>query len=90
MVLSAAEGLTIRYTLDGSEPTEDSFLYVEPLILTDPSSSENVYSAREDITSLDRNYQAPEEPVDKAAVVRAAAFDGGRKPQQYRDLYLFC
>ena len=76
VVLSAAEGLTIRYTLDGSEPTEDSFLYVEPLVLTDPSSSENVYSAREDITSLDRKYQAPEGPVDKAAVVRAAAFDG--------------
>ena len=75
VVLAAAEGLTIRYTLDGSEPALDSPLYEEPLVLTDPSSSPNVYSAREDITTNDRNYQAPNASVDKAAVVRAAAFD---------------
>ena len=80
VVLSVPEGTSVYYTLDGSEPTEDSFLYTEPLVLTDPSPSENVYSAREDITSKDQNYQAPDEPVDKAAVVRAAAFseNGGR------------
>lgn len=73
--LSARDGLAIRYTLDGSEPTEDSLLYTEPLVLTDPSSQDNLYSAREDITSPDRNYEAPEEPVDKAVIVRAAAYD---------------
>ena len=75
VTLSAADGLSIRYTLDGSEPTADSMLYTKPLILTDPSSSPNVWSAREDITSEDRNYQVPGEPVDKAVIVRAAAFD---------------
>ena len=75
VALSAPEGLTIRYTLDGSEPTAGSPVYEDPLVLTDPSPSENVYSAREDITSQDRNYQVPKEPVDKAAVVRAASFD---------------
>lgn len=30
---SAAEGATIRYTTDGQPPTEDSFLYEEPLII---------------------------------------------------------
>ena len=75
VVLSSADGLVIRYTLDGSEPTADSPLYEEPLVLSDPSASENIYSSREDITSPDRNYQAPQDTVDKAAIVRAAAFD---------------
>ena len=76
VTLTAAEGLSIRYTLDGSEPTEDSPLYTEPLILTDPSSSSNVWSALENITTSDRNYKIPDTPVDKAAAVSAAAFDG--------------
>ena len=80
VALAAPEGTAVYYTLDGSEPSRASLLYTEPLVLTDPSPSENVYSAREDITSKDRNYLAPDEPVDKAAVVRAAAFseNGGR------------
>ena len=45
VALSAPEGLTIRYTLDGSEPTAGSPVYEDPLVLTDPSPSENVYSA---------------------------------------------
>ena len=75
VVLSASSGLTIRYTLDGSEPKKDSAVYTGPLTLTDPSSSPNVYSAREDIASADQFYEVPDEPVDKAVVVRAAAFD---------------
>ncbi|MCI9681654.1 MAG: hypothetical protein HFI26_09735 [Lachnospiraceae bacterium] len=73
--IQASEGLSVYYTLDGSEPGPDSLLYTEPLILSDPSLRNNVYSAREDITSELTNYTAPKTPVDKAVVLRAAAYD---------------
>ena len=74
--IQASEGLSVYYTLDGSEPGPDSLLYTEPLFLSDPSLRNNVYSAREDITSELTNYTAPKTPVDKAVVLRAAAYDG--------------
>lgn len=63
---------TVYYTLDGSIPTEDSSLYTEPITITDPSDQPNVYSARDDI---DVDNYVPEEPVDKAVVIRAIAVD---------------
>jgi len=73
--LTAPEEFSIYYTLDGSEPSMDSFLYTEPLTLSDPSSRENVYAARDDIAAISTQYAVPKEPVDKAVIVRAAAFD---------------
>lgn len=73
--LEAPEGLFIYYTLDGSEPNTDSLLYTEPLVLSDPSAQSNVYSTREDITTESTDYTAPKSPVDKAVVLRAAAYD---------------
>lgn len=73
--ISCPEGLTVHYTLDGSDPTEASPVYTEALTLTDPSASENVYASRTDITTRSA-YAAPESPVDKAVILRAAAFDG--------------
>lgn len=83
--ISAADDGKIYYTLDGSEPTSDSFLYEEPLLIEDVTGNENVYSARTDISAgflatTDR-YAVPDEPVDKAVIVRAAVFskDGEQK-----------
>lgn len=73
--LQAAHEQSIYYTLDGSEPTPDSPLYTEPLTLADPSSQSNVYSDREDITTELTGYAAPEGPVDKGIVLRAATYD---------------
>ena len=73
--LLAPKGLSIRYTLDGTAPTEDSLLYTDPLLLSDPSLLDNVYSARDDITAEANEYRVPEQPVDKAVVIRAVAFD---------------
>lgn len=75
LTLSSPEGFTVRYTLDGSEPSFDSPIFTEPLILSDPSLSENLYSAREDIAAPISAYAAPSDPVDKAVILRAAAFD---------------
>ncbi len=38
IVLSSKDTGEIRYTLDGSEPTKDSFLYQEPISITQPTT----------------------------------------------------
>lgn len=72
LTLSAPEGYNIYYTLDGSEPTKESARYESPLKVYDRSPEDNVYSA---VTDIDFDYTAPEKPVDKAMIVRAAAED---------------
>lgn len=75
VTITADPDLTIRYTLDGSDPTLDSPEYTAPLTLQDPSEQPDLYASRTDITEEDSGYLAPETPVDKAVVLRAAAFD---------------
>ncbi len=86
--IEGAEGCRIFYTLDGSEPTVDSIPYDGAIWLEDASLHENVYSARTDTStgfygdligmyaSENPGYRAPDVPVDKCNIVRAAAFDG--------------
>ena len=71
--LSAPEGYSIYYTLDGSDPTVDSNRYETPISVYDRSPEANVYS---EVTDIDYGlYTAPEDPVDKAMIVRAIAVD---------------
>lgn len=75
--LSAENGYTIRYTLDGSDPTAESSVYSSPISVNDISYQQNVLSARTDIAAPSKwgSISAPTNPVDKAFIVRAAAFD---------------
>ncbi len=73
--LQVPEGLSVYYTLDGSEPTPEDLLYQEALTFSDPSPNPNVFAAREDITTETSDYTAPKDPIDKALIVRAAAYD---------------
>ncbi|MDO4333709.1 MAG: CotH kinase family protein [Eubacteriales bacterium] len=71
--MTAARGLEIYYTLDGSDPTPDSFRYETPLSVGDASSEENIYAARTDLAPSSQ--YTPPFLVDKATVVRAIAYD---------------
>ena len=74
LTMTAASGCEIRYTLDGSLPSEESLLYTEPLTLRDISDQPNRVWSHAD-TTPDRSGVVTE-PVDKGTVIRAAAFDG--------------
>lgn len=75
----------IYYTLDGSEPTAQSFLYEAPILIEDASKNENKYAARTDLSAgffaEEDRYAVPSEKVDKAVVVRAVVIsnDGMEK-----------
>lgn len=76
--IKAEEGVAVYYTLDGSEPTADSLRYEGPLLVSDASLNDNIYSARWDLTA-DMEY-VPGFKVDKATIVRAiACTEDGRK-----------
>ena len=61
----------IYYTLDSSNPTINSTIYTNSIILKDKSLEENVYSKITGVTA-DRNY-VPKDKIIKANTVRAMA-----------------
>ena len=73
LTLSAGEGERIYYTPDGSEPTAESTLYEEAVVIEDGSAKENRYAAIEGI-SRDGDYVPPQR-IDKATVVKAVSVD---------------
>lgn len=86
--LHAPVGTKIYYTLDGSEPNEEAFLYQEPILIDDATNHENTYSLRTDVVwngfsednkadygSYDPKYVVPDYLIDKCTVVRASYRD---------------
>lgn len=77
--LSAPIGSEIYYTLDGSVPDENAYLYTTPIVIDDASPHPNVHAVRTDMayeTTMDGiPYQLPDYPVDKCTIVRAACRD---------------
>ena len=73
LTLTAEEGCTVYYTLDGSDPTIESEKYETPITVEDMSDTANRLSARTDIAP--NGVEKPRENVDKAAVIRAVSVD---------------
>lgn len=72
LVLSCSDPrATIRYTLDGSEPTADSPVYQEPILIRSREGERNVYA---NITGISIADMPPLKEVFKGTVVRARAF----------------
>ena len=61
----------IYYTLDGSNPTINSTIYTNLIILKDKSLEDNVYSNITNVTA-ERNY-TPKVKIKKANIIRAMA-----------------
>lgn len=69
---STTDGLTIRYTTDGSEPSSQS----EAFSTTYPLGTLNELSEGIAFVPTSPNFLAPEETVPAIAVIRAQAYDG--------------
>lgn len=69
----------ICYTLDGTDPTENSLQYKGPIQIKDISNTDNRYASNTSISTAfllqDNPYVLSPEPVDKAMIVKAKAFD---------------
>ena len=82
--LSSKEG-EIYYTLDGSEPDENSMKYTDGITLTNRSKEENIYS------NIDRigtgNIFLPDFKVDKATVLKAVAISESGKSETMAKTY---
>ncbi len=74
----------VHYTLDGSVPDGDSPVLAEGerLLIEDRSPQADIYSVIPGTSAIEENIHIPEEPVDKATVVRALVMDdeGGKSP----------
>ncbi len=79
---------SIYYTLDSSDPDENSLVYTGPILISDASLNDNVYSKITDVSLFlderlkemglvkeDNVYSVPIALVDKANVVRAVCID---------------
>ena len=61
----------IYYTLDGSEPTQESILYTEPILISDATQQPNKWCMRTDISV--KEYIPPDFLIDKCTIIRAVA-----------------
>lgn len=67
----------IRYTLDGTEPTHQSTLYEEAIVIEDRSSDRNLYASRREASYYalkSGDFLVPRTPVTKGTILKARLF----------------
>lgn len=81
------ESGTIYYTLDGTTPDNHSMKYESPILISDATENDNLYSMRTDVsTGFEKEeiekvnsdypgYQIPDFKIDKATIVCAVVYD---------------
>lgn len=75
LTLEANEGETVYYTLDGSEPTEESNVYENGILIENISNQPNVLNSVKNVVQDGKDYAPGKTPVDKAVIVRAVAIN---------------
>lgn len=75
LVLKAEDGQIIYYTLDGSKPTVNSFIYKNPILIENISDQPNICNAVQNVVLDWKNSVADGTKVDKAVIVRAVAMN---------------
>lgn len=75
LTLEAGSGEKIYYSLDGSEPTEDSLLYEDGIVIENISDQPNICNAVRRVVQEWKDYEPSGYPVDKAVIVRAIAIN---------------
>lgn len=94
----------IYYTLDGTEPDENSMKYSEPIVIKDATDNPNVYSMRTDVTTefLDEelekyskerrrvHYTAPDYNIDKCTIIKVVYYDkhGNKSETEERNYFV--
>ena len=73
LTITAPEGCTIHYTLDGAVPTEKSPVYQKPITVYDKSKEPNIFRSMERVVPKWKTYKPNRTPVDKAFIIRAVA-----------------
>jgi len=69
----------LYYTLDGSEPTQESYLYAAPIGMQDRSSEPNKFATipTNNITDWRVAWEEPQMPIRKSTVIRVKAIKAG-------------
>lgn len=80
--LEAGENETIYYTLDGSRPTKESYVYKDGIYIENISELPNVCNSVRNVVLEWLTYEVNEQPVDKAVIVRAVAMNDNNQASE--------